>query len=419
MMERPGSTRIISILPEGTWVKKDDVVCELDASAFNDELQLQRIRYAQAKAWVQQAKSLLEVAKISLREYKEGIYPQDAQLIQQYLDICRTEAGRAERNYVWSKETTAKGFRAVTQFKADELALQQARLRLHEADLMHERLEKFTKDKTIKELEAKVAAIRADELAQDQAFDVEEARLRKLEAMVEYCTMKAPGDGIVVYANQPNRMGQIENQITEGTAVRQGQPIFYLPDPNHMQVKAKVNESKVSLVQSGQRARIVVDAFPDRPMYGVVHEITPIPAPAAGPASDVRVYYAVVGIDEGGFAELRPGLSAEVTFLVDTKRDVTRVPVQAVRWFGNRSYVALPNPEATSGSGSGSGSRTSKESPWLWQEVVLGTSNTRYFEVVSGLTPGQKIIARPETLPTPSTAELRHDVAATPANPRG
>ncbi len=34
--EKPGSTRIISILPEGTRVEAGDVVCRLDASAFED-----------------------------------------------------------------------------------------------------------------------------------------------------------------------------------------------------------------------------------------------------------------------------------------------------------------------------------------------------------------------------------------------
>ena len=36
------------------------------------------IRYLQAKAWVEQARSILEVSEITLREYRDGIYPQDA-----------------------------------------------------------------------------------------------------------------------------------------------------------------------------------------------------------------------------------------------------------------------------------------------------------------------------------------------------
>src|SRR6185312_14073694 len=105
-----------------------------------------------------------------------------------------------------------------------------------------------------------------------------------------------------------------QNQIQEGATVREGQPIINLPNPKHMQVRAKINESKVAHIHKGQRAEIVIDAFPDRPMSGTVAEVTPIPAPANGPMSDVRVYFAIVNIDTGGFDELRPGLSAEVSF---------------------------------------------------------------------------------------------------------
>ena len=263
------------------------------------------------------------------------------QLIRQYIATCRTEAERATRAYVWSKETAAKGYRSSAQLKADELAMNQAQIALGEAEGMEVRLEKHTAEKLKKSLEAKIAAIRADKLAQEQSFELESDRLRKLEQMVAYCTIRAPGDGIVVHANIPNRGGQIESPIAEGATVRQGQPIFYLPDPNHMQVKAKVNESKVALIKSGQPARVVIDAFPDRPLRGTVTEITPIPAPASAASSDVRVYYAVVKLDNGGFAELRPGLSAEVTFLIDSKPSVTRVPLQAVLWANEKSYVAV------------------------------------------------------------------------------
>jgi multidrug resistance efflux pump len=405
MMERPGSTRVIWILPEGTKVTKGDVVCELDAADFVDELRLQQIRHAQAKAWVEQAQSLLEVSEITLQEYQDGIYPQDVQLIRQYVLMCRTEADRSSRNFVWSKETAAKGYRSQAQLKADELNMQQTRIALQEAEGMEVRLVTFTGPKLKKNLAAKIAAIRSDKFAQEQSYELESDRLRKLQQMVDHCTLRAPGEGIVVYANIPDRMGRIENPIQEGATVRQGQPIFYLPDPNQMQVKAKVNESKVAMIQSGQPAQIKIDAFPDRPLRGFVRDITPIPAPATA-AADVRVYYAVVSIDSGGFDELRPGLSAEVTFLVDKKPKVTRVPVQAVRWMNEKSYVAVAaNPSRKAGS-------AAKEPPWRWQAVALGASNAHYFEVLSGLQPGEKVMAHPENLPAPRSERPRQDVAA-------
>ena len=40
--------------------------------------------------------------------------------------------------------------------------------------------------------------------------------------------------------------------IDEGVTLREKQPIFNLPDPQHMRVRAKINESKVALVQTNQ-----------------------------------------------------------------------------------------------------------------------------------------------------------------------
>ena len=401
-MEKPGSTRIISILPEGTRVKAGDLVCELDSSAFKDEVAAQKIRWAQAKSQVEQVQYTLEVSEITQVEYEQGIFKQDAVLIRQYLESCRTDEDRAVRNYAWSKETGAKGFRAPTQVMADELAVQQTRIALKEAEGMAYRLDKFTAPRLKKNLQAKIEAIRADKLAQQSVFQLEDERLRKLERMIANCTLRAPRDGIVVYATQSNGWGSNEAQIQEGVTVRESQPIFNLPDPNHMRVKARVNESKVALIHQGLKAQVTVDAFPDRPMIGTVAEITAIPAPANGPMSDVRVYFAMVDIDDGGFDELRPGLSAEVTFEIDNLRKVTRIPLQAVRWVDNKPYAAVSLSKGDGGNPA-----------WEWRAIEVGLSDPGHAEVLSGLKPGDKVIAKPEQLPAPRPATARAGAGTT------
>lgn len=387
--EAPGSTRIIWILPEGSPVKKGDVVCELDSAAFKDELQAQRIRFIQAKAWVEQAKSMLEVEEIAYREYKEGIYPQDLQLVRQYIVACQIEEGRAKRNMVWSQETAKKGFRAHAQVKADVLAYEKAQFALTEAKGMLGRLQEYTMPRIMKAREAKIAAIQSDLASQEATFQLETTRLKKLEDMIGFCTLRAPRDGIVAYANQANRWGQVEQPIQEGVTVRQTQPIFYVPDPKRMRVKARINESKFDLVHTGQRVLIRIDAFPDKPLLGTVAEITPIPAPSNMANMDVHVYYVMVNIDSGGFEGLRPGLSTEVDFHVDTHKAVTRVPVQAVRWVRDEPFVAV----ATS---------TGNGMSWQWKQVKLGLTDPMRAEVVSGLNPGDRVIAQPESLPPPN-----------------
>ena len=395
--EKSGSTRIISILEQGKRVAKGDVLCELDSSAFRDELQAQEIRWTKAKAAVEQVQTILEVNEITLIEYAKGIFPQDKQLVHRYIQTCQVESDRARKNLDWSKATAAKGFRSATQVQADALAAEQTDYALKEANGMAYRLESYTGPKILKHLQAKLEAIKADKLAQDSTFQLESNRKRKLERMIVNCTLRAPRDGIVVYANQANAWGRVDSQIQEGVTVRESQPIINLPDPNHMRVRAKINESKVAFVHKGQRVQILVDAFPDRPMRGIVAEVTPIPAPVNGPISDVRAYFATVDIALGGFDELRPGLSAEVSFLVEDPRKVVRVPLQAVRWVDHRPYAAVSNsPEAAASNGS--------ESSWRWRSLSLGLTDRSYAEVVSGLKPGDRVVAHPEELPAPVAA---------------
>jgi multidrug efflux pump subunit AcrA (membrane-fusion protein) len=392
MDEKPGSTRILKIVPEGSRVKTGDVVAELDGAAYVDELAAQKIRFLQARSYVEQANAILEVNQITLREYRDGIYPQDLQLVRQYIQTCQLERDRLARSLDWSRSMQKKGFRTSYQVKGDELSFEQSEIALNEAKGMLERLEKQTGPKIIKALEANVRAIQSDKFTQDASFSLEEQRLDRIVKNIEHCTVKAPGDGIVVYVNQTDRWGMLTAPVAEGVTLRQDQPIFSLPDPKHMRVKARINESKVMFVRSGQRVLISVDAFPERQLHGVVKEVTQINTPLN--ASDVRVYYANIDIDEG-FDDLRPGLSAEVMLKVDSRKSVTRVPIQSVRWVGEKAYVALfqqPKPGEDN------------QVAWRWRPIELGLSDSDFAEVTSGLQVGDRIVAIPRSLPAPTPA---------------
>jgi multidrug resistance efflux pump len=387
--EKPGSTRIVEIVAEGTKVKAGDVVARLDSSAFEDEEQAQQIRYLQAESYVAQARSMLDVAEISLREYRDGVLPQDTQLVKQYIQTCQLECDRLEKNLLWSNDMNKKGFRTSSQVTGDRLAFEKAVIALKEAEGMLVRLRDQTGPKILKSLEANVKAIQSDKLTQEAAFELEKQRLERLRKNIRNCTVVAPGEGIVVYANQSNRWGMVEAPIDQGVTLRQDQPIFSLPDPKNMRLKARINESKVSLIHTGLPARILIDAYPNRPLKGIVREVTPINTPLN--ASDVRIYYANVSIEEG-FEDLRPGLSAEVTFRVDSRSNVVRVPIESIRWAGEQAFVALYNSRAED---------DAAVPAWLWQPIEVGVSDTRFAEVLHGVKVGDRVVASAASLPGP------------------
>ncbi len=211
-----------------------------------------------------------------------------------------------------------------------------------------------------------------------------------------------------MYFNQSDRRGMVTQPIAEGVTLRQDQPIFNLPDPLHMRVRARINESKLALIRRGQPAHIIVDAYPGLPMRGTVGEINAINVPPAN-GSDVRVYYANVNID-GSFDELRPGLSAQVSFWVQARRSVTRVPLESVRWVGGQTFVAIHDRAAAEAG----------KPPWRWQPIELGLSDQTFAEVVAGLKPGDRVASPASGLPAPTpvaTPEAATSVARLSSNP--
>src|SRR5581483_8533590 len=162
---------------------------------------------------------------------------------------------------------------------------------------------------------------------------------------IEKCKLYAPGDGLVVYANDTNQFrGNNQPLIEEGAIDRERQKIFSLPDIEHMQVNTKVHESMVDRVRSGQPAKIRVDAFANLPLTGTVQKIQPLPDPNSFFSSDVKVYSTIVGIDQTN-TSLRPGMTAEVTILIQTLDDVLCIPVTAVLPLKGENCVYVITPE--------------------------------------------------------------------------
>ena len=280
----------------------------------------------------------------------------------------------------------AQGFRTETQLAADAAVFEQAQIALRDAEAMRQRLVKYTGERIKKALRAKIEAVHADLLSLESSFQLETERLRRIKTMVANCTMRAHREGIVVYANRTNGRGRTELQIGEGLTVYPSQPIFRLLDARHLEVRARINESQITRVRSGQRVLIHLEAYPDRVLEGSVAEIMPIPSAADGPFSDVRSFSANVRIESGAFESMRPGLSAALEFLVEQRHEVTRVPLEAIRWVDDRSYAVVET-------------STPDGPDWLWKPVALGATDTEFAEVKSGLTPGDRVIAHCDSLP--------------------
>jgi multidrug efflux pump subunit AcrA (membrane-fusion protein) len=376
-----GSTTIISIVPEGTPVKKGDLVCELDSSSLNDQLTNQKIATQSAEASYQNAKLTREVAEIAVREYEEGLYKQDLATSLGEISLAKADLSRAADRLDWANRMYEKGYVSKASKVSEELNYQKANFALEQAQSKLNVLENYTKAKTMKELRSDVEKALSDELAKKQTFQLERDKEAKLVKQISNCKLFAPGDGIVVYANDPMKsFGNNQPQIEEGATVRERQKIFSLPDIGRMQVNTKVHESKIDKIERGMRAKIRVDAFSERELDGTVMDVAPLPEPTSFFSSDIKVYTTKVRI-ENPLPGLRPGMNAEVTILVSRKENVLSVPMEAVLEYGGKDHLAIRSPTG-----------------YERREVELGENNDKFVEVTRGVTAGSIVALNPVAL---------------------
>jgi multidrug resistance efflux pump len=109
----------------------------------------------------------------------------------------------------------------------------------------------------------------------DDGIALAEKNVALIKEQLNQATMIAPFDGVIANINQ--------NERDNVPAPAQSQkPIIYLVDASTMQLNIGVNELDIAKVKSGQKAAIIVDAFPEAKLEGKVTTILPLPAIQGG-----------------------------------------------------------------------------------------------------------------------------------------
>ncbi len=145
----------------------------------------------------------------------------------------------------------------------------------------------------------------------------------------------------MVYSNRySSRGGSAEFVVEAGAMVREQQSIVKLPDPSRMQVKAKVSEGRITLVQDGMPVKIRVDAIPGLELLGRVTKVNRYAEPGGWFSSQIKEYAAIVQILNPP-SEIRTGMTAEVRIFVDQRPDAVQIPVQGIYEHGGKTFTLV------------------------------------------------------------------------------
>jgi HlyD family secretion protein len=413
-----GTTTIISIVPEGTWVKAGEVVCELDSSSLVDKAKSQEISVTIAESAetealqgvkitetanqsnIAAAELALKLAQLDLEKYINGEYPQQYNALSGQVQLKAEELVRAEENYEFTRRMSRKGYRNQNDVEAARIAVKKAKLELAAAEEQLNVLETYTKKRTEAELRAKADELvreldrvklqaeaemaKAQKLLQtrQQTLASEREILAKLREQIEACTLRAPQDGQVVYANldSSSRRSDGSGGIELGAQVRERQAIINLPDITHMKVDCRIHESLIASVREGVPARIRIVSFPDDVFNGKVTAVSSVAMTGRWPNTDLREYRTEITLtdDVEKIKRLRPGLTAMVELLVDSRSDVLQIPIQCIVTVGPHNYVYVMTPSGPER-----------------REVRVGLNNTSHMEILEGLQANDRVVQNP------------------------
>lgn len=216
-------------------------------------------------------------------------------------------------------------------------------------------------DKSVTSSKSQRAACRAAL----QSIEVAEAQVEVAETAVRRTLVLAPFDGTVAEVNA--ELGEFVTPSPPGIPTL---PPIDLLDVSCLTVSAPIDEVDAASIETGMKACVSLDAFPNKRCSGVVTRIAPYVLEKEKQARTVEVE--VTLNDPKDLAELLPGYSADIEVELAKKNAVLRVPAEAIME-NNKVLLVADNNVLHE------------------KNFQPGLSNWTFTEVISGLEEGDRV----------------------------
>lgn len=184
-------------------------------------------------------------------------------------------------------------------------------------------------------------------------------RLERTGEVTKTLTLNAPLDGIV-----------LEKMVVAGQSIMAGMKLYRIADLSTVWIEGAVFEQDLGFVRVGAAVRAELMAYPGRQFDGRVSFIWPTVDSASRTA---RVRVAV----PNGAGLLKPGMYATLFLDAVIGRDVVSVPADAIVQTGERNLAFV----------------VGQNGALQPREVALGARAGERFQVLRGLTAGERIVA--------------------------
>lgn len=294
---RAGDLRIIKLAPNGSQVKKGDVVIEFDVSTVRRTLEEKRSELNQARAEIDRARA-------------QGSIAEEESLTAHLGANYNVERARLD---VESSDVLSR-----VESEQNKLKLADAEQALDEATVS---------------VESDQATTAADVRTLQQKQKKVEGDVALAEHNLSALTVRAPTDGIV--SIQPNYRASSPGSggardFRAGDSAWSGATIVTLPDLSEVTMLARLDESDRSRLSEGLSATVQVEALPGVELPGRISQLSTLAKPEiTGTWPPPRRFDVTILLDKVD-PRLRPGMSATAALIIDRAPNALLIPAEAL-----------------------------------------------------------------------------------------
>lgn len=227
-----------------------------------------------------------------------------------------------------------------------------------------------------------------------------EASVRDAQVALGKTTITAPMSGQVVRLNVEQGETAIQGTLNKDAAV-----LLTIADMSDLETKVRVDETDVSRVSVGDSAIIEIDAFPDTTFVGRVVQISNSSVRGAGTttqSADQAVDYEVTIALLDAPPDTRPDFSTTAKVVTAQRSEALSIPIIALTVRENEPVAQGDTAVGPAGKAPVRevGKRdvegvfvVGADSKVTFRPVKVGIAGEKYFEVLSGLQPDERIVA--------------------------
>jgi RND family efflux transporter MFP subunit len=314
------------------------------------------------------------------------------QIIGQIDDaLFRTAINQAEAELASLKSEVARINAQISNARAE---VERARLQLQQLQADSQRQQKLAQQGAIARATAEQARTEAQTAA--QVFRAAQESVRVEQQSLAAAQARVVAQQAVVAQAQERRSyarlispisGVILVRVTEpGNLLQPGNELLKIGDFNRVKVEVQVSELELAKIRVGQSVQVRLDAFPNQTYSGTVKRISP----AADPTARLVPVEVVIPNQD---RQIGSGLLARVDFTSPEQANVV-IPETALQGERESKSTSEDNPNQN---------RqqkifvlnSSEEKPTVSaREVTIGKKLDGKVEILSGLQPGEKFVAR-------------------------